>query len=356
MTESFKLQQQLRRPHPRHRGAATGLARGNHRPVRSRNGSLQAQKADFDALRELEKTARRPWSAVRAAARTARAGWPTARTVAASCGPAMPTARPTGRGQYRPGRRTAGLREKAPTAPHRKSSTRATAAPPWSPSAPPEESLHQANVLLEAIARAAQDLDDARQQPGIRRRRRRTGPRPGQGHDRRPASIPNWPARWRRLEAACPGQAAVAGAGSIRHDVRERLEDGHRAAGRFALAGIRDSRTASGAPGRPLQQRIMSAQAQITATSDYIQARRGGVRQRCPHTAGRGRTEPGLCALDCRHRPRQALQYAQQATPWPTGRQLAQHDVDHFGGMGGFGGGCSAAGGAAWAARSSAAS
>ena len=46
-----------------------------------------------------------------------------------------------------------------------------------------EESLHQTNVLLDAIAKVSASLDEARQRPGGGRRRNLPGPCPGESHD-----------------------------------------------------------------------------------------------------------------------------------------------------------------------------
>ena len=78
----------------------------------------------------------------------------------------------------------------------------------------------------------------------------------------------------------------------------------------------------------------MSAQAQISATSDYITARRGGV-----GTEARTRLAEAQRNLDyalsiSRTDPVTALQYAQQAHSLAAqAAQLAQSDVDHFGGF-----------------------
>jgi hypothetical protein len=100
-----------------------------------------------------------------------------------------------------------------------------------------------------------------------------------------------------------------------------------------ALTGIRDQEEQARRAQASLQQSIMSAQAQISATSDYITARRGGV-----GTEARTRLAEAQRNLDyalsiSRTDPVTALQYAQQAHSLAAqAAQLAQSDVDHFGG------------------------
>jgi hypothetical protein len=117
-----------------------------------------------------------------------------------------------------------------------------------------------------------------------------------------------------------------------------------------ALTGIRDQQEQARRAQASLQQTIMSAQAQISATSDYITARRGGV-----GTEARTRLAESQRNLDyalsiARTDPVTALTYAQQAHALAAqAAQLAQADVEHFdgyanqgfgrGGMFGGGGG-----------------
>jgi hypothetical protein len=127
----------------------------------------------------------------------------------------------------------------------------------------------------------------------------------------------------------------------------ERIETAHRALDQ-ALAGIRDQQDQSRRAQASLQQTIMAAQAQISATSDYITARRGGV-----GTEARTRLAEAQRNLDyalsiSRNDPVTALTYAQQAHSLAAqAAQLAQADVDHFDGYArqGYGGGMFGGGG-----------
>ena len=112
----------------------------------------------------------------------------------------------------------------------------------------------------------------------------------------------------------------------------ERVETAHRSLDQ-ALSGIRDQQEQARRAQASLQQTIMSAQAQISATSDYITARRGGV-----GTEARTRLAEAQRNLDyalsiSRNDSVTALTYAQQAHALAAqAAQLAQSDVDNFGG------------------------
>ena len=121
----------------------------------------------------------------------------------------------------------------------------------------------------------------------------------------------------------------------------QRVETAHQALDQ-SLTGIRNQQDQARRAQASLQQTIMSAQAQISATSDYITARRGGV-----GTEARTRLAESQRNLDyalsiSRNDPVTALTYAQQAHALAAqAAQLAQSDVDNFGGSAnqGFGGG-----------------
>ena len=120
----------------------------------------------------------------------------------------------------------------------------------------------------------------------------------------------------------------------------QRVETAHQALDQ-SLTGIRNQQDQARRAQASLQQTIMSAQAQISATSDYITARRGGV-----GTEARTRLAESQRNLDyalsiSRNDPVTALTYAQQAHALAAqAAQLAQSDVDNFGGYAnqGYGG------------------
>jgi hypothetical protein len=134
----------------------------------------------------------------------------------------------------------------------------------------------------------------------------------------------------------------------------DKVEKAHQALDQ-SLSGIRDQQEQARRAQASLQQTIMAAQAQISATSDYITARRGGV-----GTEARTRLAEAQRNLDyalsiSRNDPVTALAYAQQAHALAAqAAQVAQSDVEQFGGYanqgynsgGMFGGGGGGLGGA----------
>ncbi|MFJ3956405.1 TPM domain-containing protein [Arthrobacter sp. NPDC090010] len=108
------------------------------------------------------------------------------------------------------------------------------------------------------------------------------------------------------------------------------------------LGGVRDQQEQAQRARAALQQSIVTAQSQISATNDYIAARRGAV-----GTEARTRVAEAQRNLDyaisiAQNDPVQALNYANQANALAgQAAQLAQSDVNGFGGVNqqGFGGG-----------------
>ena len=139
-----------------------------------------------------------------------------------------------------------------------------------------EESLHQTNVLIGAITKVAGSLDEARssleaavvdtaQDLAQAKAMIQSGAHP---------------------ELAGPVAAAEAALAQVKTEIQggkidpiatlERVVTAHQALDQ-SLGGIRDQQEQARRAQASLQQSIMSAQAQISATSDYITARRGGV-------------------------------------------------------------------------------
>jgi chromosome segregation ATPase len=218
-----------------------------------------------------------------------------------------------------------------------------------------EEGLHQTNVLLGAITKVAGNLDEARS--GLESAVVDTSQDLAQAR----AMIQSGA----HPELAGPVAAVEAALARVKSEIQggkidpiatlERVESAHQSLD-GALSGIRDQQEQIRRAQASLQQSIMSAQAQISATSDYITARRGGV-----GTEARTRLAEAQRNLDyalsiSRTDPVTALQYAQQAhTLAAQAAQLAQSDVDSFGyanqgygrgGMFGGGGGGGGLGGA----------
>ncbi|UUL77717.1 hypothetical protein NG819_10570 [Pseudarthrobacter sp. Fe7] len=212
-----------------------------------------------------------------------------------------------------------------------------------------EESLHQTNVLLDAISKVSGNLDDARN--GLEAAVVDTAQDLAQAK----AMIQSGG----HAELAGPVAAVEAALAQVKTEIQggridpiatlQRVETAHQSLDQ-ALTGVRDQQEQARRAQASLQQTIMSAQAQISATSDYITARRGGV-----GTEARTRLAESQRNLDyalsiSRTDPVTALTYAQQAHALAAqAAQLAQADVEHFdgyanqgfgrGGMFGGGGG-----------------
>ena len=355
MSESFKLQQQLDDHIPdteeQQRAWLTEIIRRSEAAL----ASLQEQKADFDSLRELEKNAPQALAAVSAGADEAEARIASAEQSLTEL-----------RGKYAESalvqvadnigqakERLAFVQNASVTAQEKLTAGESSLAAVAVRAA--EEGLHQTNVLLGAITKVAGNLDEARS--GLESAVVDTSQDLAQAR----AMIQSGA----HPELAGPVAAVEAALARVRTEIQggkidpiatlERVESAHQSLD-GALSGIRDQQEQIRRAQASLQQSIMSAQAQISATSDYITARRGGV-----GTEARTRLAEAQRNLDyalsiSRTDPVTALQYAQQAhTLAAQAAQLAQSDVDSFGyanqgygrgGMFGGGGGGGGLGGA----------
>ena len=204
-----------------------------------------------------------------------------------------------------------------------------------------EESLHQTNVLLDAIAKVSASLDEARN--GLEAAVVETSQDLAQAKAMiQSGEHPELAGPVAGVEAALSQVKAEIQGGKIDPIATlQRVETAHQSLDQ-SLTGIRNQQDQARRAQASLQQTIMSAQAQISATSDYITARRGGV-----GTEARTRLAESQRNLDyalsiSRNDPVTALTYAQQAHALAAqAAQLAQSDVDNFGGYAnqGFGGG-----------------
>jgi hypothetical protein len=349
MTESFKLQQQLDDHIPDTEEQQRTWLGEIIRRSEAALASLQEQKADFDSLRELEKNAPQALAAVNSGAREADAKITNAEASLATL-----------QGKYADSalaqvsdnilqakERLAFVRNASTAAQEKLDQGEGSMAAVAVRAA--EESLHQTNVLLDAISKLSSSLDEARnsleaavvdtsQDLAQARAMIQSGAHP---------------------ELAGPVAAVEAALAQVKAEIQggkidpiatlQRVESAHQSLDQ-SLTGIRDQQEQARRAQASLQQTIMSAQAQISATSDYITARRGGV-----GTEARTRLAESQRNLDyalsiARTDPVTALTYAQQAHALAAqAAQLAQSDVDHFdgyanqgygrGGMFGGGGG-----------------
>ncbi|MBT2549882.1 TPM domain-containing protein [Arthrobacter sp. ISL-65] len=331
MSESFKLQQQLDDHIPDTEEQQRSWLGEIIRRSEAALASLQEQKADFDSLRELEKNAPRALAAVDAGAAEADAKIARAEQTLAEL-----------RGKYADSalaqisdnilqakERLTFVQNASATAREKLASGESSLAAVAVRAS--EESLHQTNVLLDAISKVAGNLDSARQ--GLESAVVDTSQDLAQARAMiQSGAHPELEGPVAGVEAALARVKSEIQSGKIDPIATlERVESAHQTLDQ-ALGGIRDQQEQARRAQASLQQTIMSAQAQISATSDYITARRGGV-----GTEARTRLAEAQRNLDyalsiSRNDPVTALTYAQQAHALAAqAAQLAQSDVDSFG-------------------------
>ncbi len=347
MSESFKLQQQLDDHIPDTEEQQRSWLGEIIRRSEAALASLQEQKADFDSLRELEKNAPQALAAVNAGAREADARIATAEqtltALRAKYADSALVQVADNIGQAK--ERLAFVQNATSTAQDKLASGESSLAAVAVRAA--EESLHQTKVLIDAITKVSGSLDEARNSLEA------AVVDTAQDLAQAKAIIQSGA----HPELAGPVAGVEAALSQVKAEIQggkidpiatlERVETAHQALDQ-SLSGIRDQQEQARRAQASLQQTIMSAQAQISATSDYITARRGGV-----GTEARTRLAEAQRNLDyalsiSRNDPVTALTYAQQAHALAAqAAQLAQGDVDSFGyadqgyGRGGgmFGGG-----------------
>jgi hypothetical protein len=346
MSESFKLQQQLDDHIPDTEEQQRSWLGEIIRRSEAALASLQEQKADFDSLRELEKNAPQALATVNAGAQEADAKIATAEqtlgSLRAKYADSALVQVSDNIGQAK--ERLAFVQNASSTAQEKLAAGEGSLAAVAVRAA--EESLHQTKVLLEAITKVSGNLDEARN--SLESAVIDTSQDLAQAKAIiQSGAHPELAGPVARVEAALAQVKTEIQGGKIDPIATlERVEAAHQSLDQ-SLTGIRDQQEQARRAQASLQQTIMSAQAQISATSDYITARRGGV-----GTEARTRLAEAQRNLDyalsiSRNDPVTALTYAQQAHALAAqAAQLAQGDVDSFGyanqgyGRGGmFGGG-----------------
>ncbi|QDG67650.1 TPM domain-containing protein [Pseudarthrobacter sp. NIBRBAC000502772] len=341
MSESFKLQQQLDDHIPDTEEQQRSWLGEIIRRSEAALGSLQEQKADFDSLRELEKNAPQALAAISAGAHEADAKIASAEQslTALRAKYADSALAQVADNITQAKERLAFVQNATATAQEKLTAGEGSLAAVAVRAS--EESLHQTHVLLDAIAKVSTSLDEARN--GLEAAVVETSQDLAQAK----AMIQSG----EHPELAGPVAGVEAALGQVKAEIQggkidpiatlQRVETAHQALDQ-SLTGIRNQQDQARRAQASLQQTIMSAQAQISATSDYITARRGGV-----GTEARTRLAESQRNLDyalsiSRNDPVTALTYAQQAHALAAqAAQLAQADVDNFGGYAnqGFGGG-----------------
>ncbi|MET3810297.1 putative nucleic acid-binding Zn-ribbon protein [Arthrobacter sp. UYEF3] len=332
MSESFKLQQQLDDHIPDTEEQQRTWLGEIIRRSEAALSSLQEQKADFDSLRELEKNAPEALAAVGTGAKEAQekiaAAEQSLTGLRAKYADSALTHVADNINQAK--ERLAFVQNASATARDKLGAGEGSLAAVAVRAA--EESLHQTNVLLGAITKVAGSLDAARS--GLESAVVDTSQDLAQARAMIQAGgHPELAGPVAGVEAALAQVKAEIQGGKIDPIATlARVENAHQSLD-AALTGIRDQQEQARRAQASMQQSIMSAQAQISATSDYITARRGGV-----GTEARTRLAEAQRNLDyalsiSRTDPVTALQYAQQAHSLAAqAAQQAQADVDHFGG------------------------
>ena len=288
MSESFKLQQQLDDHIPDTEEQQRTWLGEIIRRSEAALSSLQEQKADFDSLRELEKNAPQALAAVGTGAKDAEAKIAAAEQslgeLRAKYAESALTQVADNISQAK--ERLAFVQNASTTAQDKLSAGEGSLAAVAVRAA--EESLHQTNVLLGAIAKVAANLDEARS--GLESAVVDTSQDLAQARAMiQSGAHPELAGPVAGVEAALAQVKAEIQGGKIDPIATlERVENAHQSLD-TALTGIRDQQEQARRAQASLQQSIMSAQAQIGATSDYITARRGGVgtEARTPNLPGR---------------------------------------------------------------------
>lgn len=337
MTESFKLQQQLDDHIPDTEEQQRAWLGEIIRRSEAALASLQEQKADFDSLRELEKNAPQALAAVKSGSREADAKIGLAEQSLAALRDkyAESALVQVSDNILQAKERLAFVQNASATAEQKLGEGEVSLAAVAVRAA--EEGLHQTNILIDAISKLSASLDEARS--GLETAVVDTSQDLAQAR----AMIQSG----QHPELAGPVAGVEAALSRVKAEIQDgkidpiatlqRVEAAHQSLDQ-ALSGIRDQQEQARRAQASLQQTIMAAQAQISATSDYITARRGGV-----GTEARTRLAESQRNLDyalsiARHDPVTALTYAQQAHALAAqAAQLAQADVDHFDGYAGQG-------------------
>ncbi|WP_262105541.1 TPM domain-containing protein [Arthrobacter sp. Marseille-P9274] len=339
MMESFKLQQQLDDHIPDTEQQQRAWLGDIIRRCEAVSASLQEHKEDFDALRELEKNAPGALAEARSSAEASRgrlqAGRGTLDQLRSRYADSALQQIADNIDQAQ--ERLDFVANAGTTAEEKLSAGDRSAAVVAVRAA--EESVHQANVLLDAIDKTARDLDAARDTL------ERTVADTAQDLAQARALIGNG----QHPELAGPAAQVETALDTVKREIAggrndpialvQRLEAANSELDQ-ALTGVRDAQDRARRARDALQHAIMSAQAQVSGTSDYIRARRGGVGSEARTRLAEAERNLDYAIQIADSDPEQALNYAQQASALAQqASQMAQQDVDGFGGMGGFGGG-----------------
>ncbi len=338
LQESFKLQQQLDDAIPDTVQEQRAWYGEIIRRCEAANASLEEQKENFDSLRELEKNAPQALATVAAGREDAEA-----KVAAAEANLTALQSRYTESALSTIGDNISQAQERlefVQTASQTAQEKMAAADPSGAAVAvrAAEESLHQAKLLLEAVGKVADDLDQAFS--ALEASVADTGSDLSQAKAIIASGTnPQFTGQIAAAESAL-AQAQRQLAADRLDPVASlaQLEKAHTGLDAM-LSGIRDQQQQAARALASLAQTIRAAQGQISSTQDYIAARRGGVGSEARTRIAEAQRNLDYALSIQRNDPVSALTYAQQASALAQqAAQLAQSDVSGFGG-GGYGGG-----------------
>lgn len=337
LTESFKLQQQLDDHIPDTIEQQRSWYGEIIRRSEAANQALAEQKQGFDSLRELEKNAPQALATVATGAQRVQAQLQSAQTQLADLQSRYAeSATATIKDNIGQAQERLSFVETASQNATQKLSAQDAAGAAVAVRAA-EEALHQAKLLEDAISNVANGVQDA------------AGKLPGAVAEAQ-TDLAQAKAM---LSAGQNSQAAgqIAAAESVINQVQTQLvqsqanpaakldppallqqvETAHTNLDQL-LTGIRDQQQQAQRAQASLQQAILNAQAQISATQDYIAARRGGVGAEARTRIAEAQRNLDYALSIQTADPVSALTYANQATTLAQqAAQLAQSDVDGFG-------------------------
>lgn len=337
--ESFKMQQQLDDHIPDTEEQQRDWLGQIIRNCEAANRSLGEHKAEFDSLRELERNAPAALSSARKAAAAA-----AEKVQAAESSLAAMRERYSDRALAQVADNIDQAKDRlefvetaAETAEEKLAASDTSTAVIAVRAA--EESVQQTNLLLDAVEKVSTDLRAASESLA--------GAVAEMDQDLAAArAIVD---RGGHSDLAGPVARAESALAGAQQDLKadktdplaslQRLEEAERLLDE-ALVGVRDQQEQDRRSRSALDQAILSARAQISATSDYITARRGGVGSEARTRLAEAERNLEYALSVASREPSTALQYAHQANVLGSqAGQLAQSDVEGFGGYGGGYGG-----------------
>lgn len=337
--ESFKLQQQLDDHIPDTEEQQRSWLGQIIRSCEAANHSLGEHKAEFDQLRELEKNAPAALQSARdGAAEAAR------KVQAAEASLAKLQERYAGEAITQVADNISQANQRLEFVETAAETAEAKIAEGDTASAviavrAAEDSVQQTNILLDAIGKLSKDLDEATKElePAMTDVASDVAAARAMLDN---GSNPELAGPLARTESALQSVRSEMASGKYGPlACLQRIEEANRQLDE-ALAGVRDKQEQDRRSRSALQQAVISARSQISGTSDYIAARRGGVGSEARTRLAEAQRNLDHALSISREDPTTALSYAHQANVLAgQAAKIAQTDVEGFGGYGGYGGG-----------------